>query len=105
MTRAAQLDRFAGLGALGLDAQVALPAELLDRALRHVRRQGLAVPAILVLDLAEALALDRPGDDHGRLAPAGARLAERLVDLGGVVAVDDDRPASEGPDPGGTDGA
>ena len=47
---------------------VADAAELLDRRVRVVER--LAVPAVLVLDGLDALALDRAGDDHGR-APFG----------------------------------
>ena len=57
------------------------------------------MPAILVLDLAEAFALDGPGDHDGRLAGGLAGLAQRLVDLLHVVAVDDDGSAAKGLDP------
>ena len=83
------------LGLGGLDLEVADPAELLDRALGHVRRQRLAVPAVLVLDLGEALALDRLGDDHRRLAGRGEGLSVGAVDRRHVVAVDHDREAAE----------
>src|SRR5438874_2734017 len=65
---------------LGLDLQVADPAELFERPLGHVRGQGPAVPAVLVLDLGETLALDRLGDDHVGLGGVGQRLAESAVD-------------------------
>src|SRR5947199_190968 len=39
--------------------QVTLASELGDGPLRHVLGQGLAVPPLLVLELGEALALDR----------------------------------------------
>ena len=93
------LRRDASVRLLGLDLQVADATQLLDRALRHVRRQGLAVPAVLVLDLGESLALDRLGDDHARLVGVGQGLAERAVDGRDVVAVDHDREAAEGLDP------
>src|SRR5207245_5526672 len=82
-----------------LHLEVADPTELLDRALGHVGRQGLAVPAVLVLDLREALALDRLGEDYGRLARRRERVAVGAVDGSHVVAVDDDREAAERLDP------
>ena len=87
--------RGSGFGFARLDLQMADPAELLDRPFGHVRRQRLAVPAVLVLDLGEAFALDRLGDDHGRLSRVRERTAEGPVDGGDVMAVDDDRDASE----------
>ena len=89
------LRRCGPLRLLRLDLQVADAAQLLDGALGHIRRQGLAVPAVLVLDFGETLALDRPGDDHGRLFGVRQRLAVRPVDGAEVVAVDDDRVAAE----------
>src|SRR5207237_2926379 len=74
-------------------------AELLDRPLGHVRRQGLAVPTVLVLDLRKALAFDRLGDDHRRLAGVRERLPERAVDGSHIVAVDHDGEAAERLDP------
>src|ERR1700694_6238221 len=64
------------------------------------------MPAILVLDLRKAFALDRLGDDHGRLARRRKRGAVGAVDRGDVVAVDDDREAAERLDPaaGGVEG-
>src|SRR5260370_26943043 len=53
------------------------------------------MPAVLVLDLREPLALDGLGDDHGRLARRRQGGAVRAVDGGDVVAVDDDREAAE----------
>ena len=83
------------------DVQVAGPAEGGDGLLGHVRGQGLAVPAVFVLDLGHALGLDRLGQQHRRLVPVGAGLGESAVDVGQVVAVDDQRPAAEGVHAGG----
>ena len=71
--------------------QVADAAELGDRPVGHVRREGPAVPAFLILDLGEPAALDRLGQDHRGL-PAGDVALGRgqgAVDLGQVVTVDD----------------
>src|SRR5260370_16163700 len=53
------------------------------------------MPAVLVLDLREPLALDGLGDDHGRLARRRQGGAVRAVDGGDVAAVDDDQERSE----------
>jgi hypothetical protein len=53
------------------------------------------VPAILVLDLGEALALHRFGEHDGRVTSVPGRC-QRLVDLGDVVSVDGDGGAAEG---------
>src|SRR6266851_8918722 len=84
-----------GFGLGRLDLQVSDPAELLDRPLSHVRWERLAMPAVLVLDLREALALDRLGEDHGRLAGRREGVPVGAVDGGDVVAVDDYREAAE----------
>ncbi len=69
-------------------------AERLDRPLRHVGGQRLAVPAILVLDLGHALALDRARQDDRRpLRPLGELVG--VVDLRRVVPVDDHGAAAE----------
>src|SRR5581483_6736874 len=86
--------RLARLGLRDLDDEVGEPAELLDRGVRVGQR--LAVPAFLVLDRLDALALDRPGDDHGRPAAGRRRLRVRGVDLLDVVTVDLDRVPAEG---------
>ena len=80
---------------MSFDLQVLDPAELLDGPLRHVRRQRLAMPAVLVLDLGESLALDRFGDDHGRFVGVREGLPECAVDRGEIVPVDHDRVAAE----------
>src|ERR1700690_1036710 len=49
------------------DEEVTLAAELDDGAFGHLVRQRLAVPALPVLDLGEAAALERAGQDDGRL--------------------------------------
>jgi hypothetical protein len=59
---------------------------------------GLAVPAVLVLDLRVALALDRARDDRRRLASRRLRLAVGRVDRLDVVAVDLDRMPAERPE-------
>ncbi len=82
-----KLVRRAGLRLRDVDDDVADPAELLDRLLGD----RLAVPAVLVLDLRVALALDRLGDDRGRLARRRLGLLVGRVDLLDVVAVDLDR--------------
>jgi hypothetical protein len=55
------------------------------------------VPAFLVLDLGEALALDRLGEDHRRLVARGRGFGggEGRVDVGQVVAIDSDYPGAE----------
>src|SRR5438034_950819 len=69
-------------------------AELGDRLVGMVER--FPVPAVLVLDLLHALALDRARDDRGRPADAD-RLVVRTVDRLDVVSVDLDRVPAEGP--------
>ena len=89
----------AGLGRGRLGAaqhQVADAAELGDGPVGHVGRERLAVPAVLVLDLGEALALDRLGQDHRRPAARGVPgERHRLVDGGEVVPVDRQHPRAE----------
>ena len=58
--------------------------------------ERLAVPALLVLDLLDALALDRLRHDHGRDARRLGRFRVRAVDRVDVVAVDLDRVPAEG---------
>src|SRR5439155_14531320 len=82
-----------GLGFRHVDDDVADPAELLDRRVGVVER--LAVPAVLVLDRLDALALDRARDDDGRLTRRRRRLRIGGVDLLDVVAVDLDRMPAE----------
>src|SRR5918994_506922 len=55
-----------------------------------------AVPRILAFNRRQAFALDGPGDQHRRLARRGARHLEALLDVGDVVAVDDDGLPAEG---------
>ena len=94
MPRQCLLARPAGgnrLRARAAQHQVADAAELGDRPVGHVRREGPAVPAFLILDLGEPAALDRLGQDHRGL-PAGDVALGRgqgAVDLGQVVTVDD----------------
>ena len=76
-----------------VDAQIAHAAELGDRLVGVVER--LTVPPVLVLDLLDALALDRARDDRRRLAGL-ERLLVRAVDRVDVVAVDLDRVPPEG---------
>src|SRR5438094_6308202 len=91
--------RLAGFRLHPIDAEMAHGAQLAYGALRHVGGQGLAVPVLFVLDLAEALALDRARDHDGGLGGGLARLPQRLVDLLEVVTVDDNRTAATGLDP------
>jgi hypothetical protein len=78
---------------------VALAAELGDGAGGHVRREGLAVPALVVLDFGEPATLDGAGQHHGRLAGGsvggGGRGGQRLVDVSEIVAVDGQYPRAE----------
>ena len=85
--------RLARVGQPRLEAQVAHAAQFRDRRVGVV--QGLAVPAVLVLDGRDALAFQRAREDRRR--PAGERLgvAVRPVDLLDVVAVDLDRVPAE----------
>ena len=53
------------------------------------------MPAFFVLDERHTLALHGPGKDRGRSA-GSARAAVRVVDLGRIVPVDDDRIDAEG---------
>src|SRR4029453_9312106 len=80
-----------------VDGDVPDAAELLDRRVRIVER--LAVPAALVLDRLDALALDRPRDNQGRAARRLGGLAVGAVDLLDVVPVDLDRVPAEGAGP------
>ena len=76
--------------------EVPFPAQFDDRSLGHLRRERLAVPALPVLDLGEAAALDGPGQDDGRLVAGDvARLGHGPVDLGHVVAVDGEDAGAE----------
>ena len=77
-----------------VDGELAVAAELLDRALGVLER--LAVLAGLVLDRLDALALLRLGDDHRRAALGLRRLGEGGVDRLVVMAVDRDRVPAEG---------
>ena len=95
MALVAQLRGLPRLRRLTVHTQVAFAAQFLDGPLGHVRRQRLPVPAILVLDLAEALAFDGAGQDHGRLAAGLAGVAQGAIDLGQVMAVDQHRVAAE----------
>jgi len=52
------------------------------------------VPALLVFDERHALSFHRPGEHRRRLGRAASAL-ERVVDLGEVVSVDDDRVDAE----------
>src|ERR1700691_4625491 len=62
------------------DDQVTLAAELDDGAFGHLGRQRLTVPALPVLDLGEAAAFERAGEDDRRLSHAEvARLSDGLV--------------------------
>src|SRR6185312_9143359 len=83
--------RAARLGLRDVDHMVADAAHLVD----GLRGDRLSVPAVLVLDLRVALALDRARDDRRR--PAGRRLGltVRGVDCLDVVAVDLDRVPAE----------
>ena len=75
---------------------MAFPAELLDRSCSHVGWERLAVPAVLVLDLREALALDRlREDDRRRLGISVLCRRKCTVDRRKVMAVDHDRTRSE----------
>ncbi len=56
------------------------------------------VPAVLALRERHALPLNRPGENHCRLAFGPARLVERIEDRGEIVTVDHDRvPAERAP--------
>ena len=78
------------------DGQVPLAAQFGDGALGHVRRERPAVPAVLVLDLGEAAALDGPGQHHrGLIAAQVAGGGQRLVDLGQVMTIDRQDPRAE----------
>src|ERR671922_182014 len=87
------LPRLARVRLLHLDPDVPVAAELLDDLVGVLER--LAVPAVLVLDLLRALALDRARHDHDGLAGDLERLGVRAVDHLDVVAVDLDRVAAE----------
>ncbi len=76
-----------------LHAQPPDPTELGDRRLRVCQR--LAVPALLILEPSNTLALDRLRHDHGRPPITLDRLRERGVDGGDVVSVGCDRTAAE----------
>src|SRR5437867_1322546 len=75
-------------------------AELGDGLAGLLRVERLAVPALLVLEERDALPLDGLREDRGGpLRAARARVG--VVDLGEVVAVDDDRIEAERARPGG----
>ena len=83
-------------GPRAADGQVALSAELGDRALGHVRREGPAVPAVLVLHFGEPAPLDRAGQYHRRLVAGRVlRGGQGLVDFGQVMPVDGQYPCAE----------
>src|SRR5438093_2685095 len=82
-----------------IDPEMTDPAQLRDGTLRHIWGQRLAMPAILVLDLSEALSLDGACDHHRRLSGSLPRLLQGLIDLLQVVAIDHDGAASERLDP------
>ena len=79
----------------GERARAGLATQLRDRLLRLLGVERLAVPAFFVLDERHTLALHGPGKDRGRSA-GSARAAVRVVDLGRIVPVDDDRIDAEG---------
>ena len=79
----------------GESAGPELTAKLGDRLLRLLGIERLAVPAFLVLEERDALALHGAGEHGGRAAGA-ASARVRVVDLGEVVTVDDDRIHIEG---------
>ena len=81
-----------GLG--DVDDDVPDAPELLDRLVGMVER--LSVPVELVLDLLDALALERVRDDHGRLTVGVERLLVCAVDLLEVMSLDLDRLPAEG---------
>src|SRR5215469_6971183 len=76
------------------DSEATLPAELDDGPPGHLRGQRPAMPALAVFDLGEPAALSGTGQDHGGTVRVG-HLAEGLVDLAEVVAVDDNSAAAE----------
>ena len=78
---------------VGAPALATDPAECGDRRLGICQR--LAVPALLILEPGNALALDRLRRDHSRPPITLERLRERGVDRGDVVSVDCDRTAAE----------
>src|SRR5205814_871011 len=78
-----------------------LLVELRERAIELVAfLESLAVPSFLALDERYPLALDRPREDHRRLAFGGARLGVRVENGAEIVAIDHDRvPAERAPSP------
>ena len=70
-----------------------MPPELRDRGVRVVER--LAVPAGLVRDGLDAVALLRPRDDHRRAPAGGEGRGECRIDRRDVVPVDLDRLPAE----------
>ena len=75
-----------------VDTEVPHAAELFDRLVRVV--ECLAVQAVLVLDLLDALALDRVTDHDGR-PPGRECFAVRTIDCLDIVALDFDRMPAE----------
>jgi hypothetical protein len=76
------------------DKQIARSAQCGHGGLGQLERKWFAVPAVAVFDLGDAPAFDGFGEHNCR----GVRFtggAECLVDLGQIVAVDDDRVAAE----------
>src|SRR5207253_5733836 len=79
----------------GERARPGLATQLRDRLLRLLGVERLAMPTFFVLEERHALALHGPREDRGRPS-GGARAAIRVVDLGRIVPVDDDRIDAEG---------
>src|SRR5215469_8319385 len=86
--------RHCGFRPKAADSEVAFPAELDNGSLGHLCGQRPAVPTFAVFDLREPAALSGAGQDHNGTVRFD-RVAERLVDLSEVVAVDDDGAAAE----------
>src|SRR5581483_2950953 len=94
LLRGAHRRRRPAIGLLRLERPRRLVAELGEGLLGLLGGERLPVPALLVLEERDALPLDRAGDDRrGPARVAGAR--ERVVDLGEIVSVDDERFPSE----------
>ena len=85
--RRARAQRHPRLGLRRRDRDRTDAPELLDRPLCHLRRQRLAVPAILVGDLGHAVALLGARHDHRRSVVLGGGTV-RLVDRHDVMPVD-----------------
>src|SRR5665647_2149584 len=92
--------RHARSGSGGGDLQIARPAQGGDGTFGHLRWQCLAVPAVLVFQFGHTLGFDGASQHDARAITVGTGLGQRLVDGGGVVAVDDQRAGAEGLHPG-----